>query len=518
MIPLVISGITIPHAYTLPSNVSLVPGANNIQAVVVYNGQTYSDSVTWSYHAAALGGTPWRGLISPTPVPIFKWAMLPTPVRRSMARLVGSIRRRLAQPPTRRARITAPRRQPRHSTKSKIELASMLPTNRIWEYSLPNGTYDIHLVAADSTNPNAVNNLLVQNITVHDLDSTDFGDNGFDEFYVTVTVTNGHLTVAAAPGSVAPRLAAIDINAIDNTPPSIVGSNFQYAAPEQLQLKFNVNVSASLTASDLQLVNQTTGQTIDPSNIGVSYDTSSNTATFSFPGFANGLLPVGNYQMSIASGNVVNSAGTPLATNFNVVIVQLVGDWDLNGQQTAADIPAAMNALVDLNSYRIVHNLTTAQLVVLGDVNDDVHIGNTDLSALLQLLIHGSGSGQVTGDAKPGAASNASIATGAKPVAPIVVEHADRITEHRFGAFETNSQVVQVPNGLSDLARASNKVKMVAIVQNFNIKERTQTFRPYKQSATSERRRPVYRNSVDEAFASENLLDDSPQSKSPSAL
>jgi hypothetical protein len=229
------------------------------------------------------------------------------------------------------------------------------------------------------------------------------------------------------------------------------------------------------------------------------------------------MLPVGNYQMAIASGNVMNSVGAPLMNNFNVVIVQLVGDWDLNGQQTAADIPAAMNALVDLNSYRIVHNLTTAQLLVLGDVNDDAHIDNTDLSALLQLLIHGSGSGQVTGEAKPGAARNATIATGAKTVAPIIVEHADHTTEHRFGAFGTNSQVVQVPNWLSDLPRASRKVKMVAIVQDLNIEERTPTFRLYKKSATSERRRPVYRNSVDEAFASENLLDDSPQSKTPSA-
>ena len=136
----------------------------------------------------------------------------------------------------------------------------------------------------------------------------------------------------------------------------------------------------------------------------MSYDTSSNTASFTFPGFAAGMLPVGNYQMSIASGNVTNSAGTPLATNFNVVIVQLVGDWDLNGQQTPTDIPVAMTALVDFNSYRSAHNLSAAQLLVLGDVNDDTRVDNADLSALLQLLIHGSGSGQVTTVATSGVA------------------------------------------------------------------------------------------------------------------
>ena len=57
MIPLVISGITIPHAYTMPSAITLAAGANNIQVQAAFNNQTYTNSVVWNYHAAALLGS-----------------------------------------------------------------------------------------------------------------------------------------------------------------------------------------------------------------------------------------------------------------------------------------------------------------------------------------------------------------------------------------------------------------------------------------------------------------------------
>ncbi|HEY2761165.1 MAG TPA: Ig-like domain-containing protein, partial [Pirellulales bacterium] len=268
----------------------------------------------------------------------------------------------------------------------KTRTGIMLPTNRIWQYALPNGEYDVHIVAADSNNPNAVNNISVNGYLLHDLDSTDFGDNGFDEFYATVQVTNGKLTVAAGNGSVGPFLSYIDINVIDNTPPSVVSSSFQHAGPQQFQVQFSEDVSGSLSASDLQLVNQTTGQTIDPSSIAVSYNSGSNTATFTFPGFAGGILPIGNYQATIAAANITDAAGNPLLSNFTTSITQVVGDWNLDGQLNQPDIAAAMNALADLNGYRSQHNLSTAQLNLLGDSNQDSQLTNTDLQALISQI------------------------------------------------------------------------------------------------------------------------------------
>src|SRR5262249_58718456 len=91
----------------------------------------------------------------------------------------------------------------------KARTGILLPANRVWEYALPNGVYDVHVVSADSNNStspnNIVNNMLVNGNLLHDVDSTSaYGDNGFDEFYTTVTVTNGLLRLSAGSGSVNP--------------------------------------------------------------------------------------------------------------------------------------------------------------------------------------------------------------------------------------------------------------------------------------------------------------------------
>ena len=395
MVPLVLSGLTIPDTYTMGSNLTLAAGANQIQVQAVFNSQTYTNSVVWYYHAAALLGTTYArvdftdsssdlqsGYVADTGQAyngVYGWVDSTTFA--ATANTAGTYNR------------TSPTTAPYNQIDARTGI--MLPTNRVWEYALPDGLYDVHIVSADSTNPNAVNNLTVNGYQLHDLDSTDFGDNGFDEYYATVTVTNGFLRVSAGPGSVSPRLAYIDINAV--TPPSVVSSNFQYAGPEQLQVQFSENVGPSITASDLALVNQTTGQTIASSDISESYNSSNNTATFTFPGFSGGMLPVGNYQATIPANNVADAGGLPLAANFSLTIPQLVGDWNLDGHVNMLDVLAMERALVDLNGFMSTNGLTSAQLVALGDVNGDHQVTNADLQALLNLLRGGGGSGSGSG-------------------------------------------------------------------------------------------------------------------------
>ena len=315
MIPLVLSGITIPNTYTMSSNLALTAGANNIQVRATYNSQTYTNSVVWNYHAASLLGTSYAridftdssanlqsGYAADTGQAyngVYGWVNSTTLA--AAANTAGTYNR------------TSPTTTPYNQINARTGI--QLPTNETWQYALPNGVYDVHVVSADSTNPNIVNNISVNGNLLHDIDSTGFGDNGFDEFYTTVTVTNGFLRLSAGSGSVSPVLAYIDINAV--TPPSVISSSFQYAGPEQLQVQFSTNVGASITASDLALVNQTTGQTIDSANIAVSYNSSNNTATFTFPGFAGGLLPVGNYQATIAAVNVADANGLSAGCRFH---------------------------------------------------------------------------------------------------------------------------------------------------------------------------------------------------------
>ncbi len=425
MVPLIISGITIPDTYTMSSSIALATGANNIVASLLYGGQTYSNSVVWIYHAAALSGTSLArvdftnsaanlqsGYVADTGQAFngsLGWAD-PTTIN-PVANTAGTYNR------------TSPTTAPFDQIDARTGI--MLPPNRVWEYALPNGLYDVHIVSADSTNPNAVNNLSIQGIQLHDLDSTDFGDNGFDEFYAQVYVSNGRLTLSAGSGAVSPRIAYIDINVIDNVPPSVVISNFQSLGPQQLQVQFSENVSASVSTFDLTLLNQTTGQVIDPAKISVSYNLGINTATFTFPGFTGGMLPVGNYQATISANSVTDAAGNPLAADFGDTILQTIGDWNLDGQRDAQDLNVMLSALCDLSSYQTIHSLSAPQLKLVGDINHSGSVDNSDIQAMLDLLISGSGaaSGETvtsgTGHATT-SISSASDSTAVTPKSPLV--------------------------------------------------------------------------------------------------
>ena len=229
MVPLVLSGITIPHTYTMSSNLALAAGATTFKFEPLTTIRP--TPIRWS-------GTTIRPRCLGTPYARVDFTDSTANLQSGYVADTGQAfngiygwvnSTTLAALPTLPARIIARRRRQLPLTKSTPVPAFMLPTNGVWQYSLPNGLYDVHIVSADSTNPNIVNNISVNGNLLHDIDSTDFGDNGFDEFYATVTVTNGFLRVSAGSGSVSPVLAYIDINAV--TPPSVISSNFQHAGP-----------------------------------------------------------------------------------------------------------------------------------------------------------------------------------------------------------------------------------------------------------------------------------------------
>ncbi|KAA3665044.1 MAG: hypothetical protein DWQ04_02605, partial [Chloroflexi bacterium] len=85
-----------------------------------------------------------------------------------------------------------------------------------WEIVLPNGTYQVSGVSGDPRYTNQVNHLLIEGVRVEDAIS----DNHFDSFSVTVNVTDGRLTVEAAPDGDNAKLSYVDIISTGETPPS----------------------------------------------------------------------------------------------------------------------------------------------------------------------------------------------------------------------------------------------------------------------------------------------------------
>jgi GH25 family lysozyme M1 (1,4-beta-N-acetylmuramidase) len=134
---------------------------------------------------------------------------------------------------------------------------------------------------------------------------------------VDLDVYNGDMASLQANYAI-PRTGALSSAFNFNLPPG---------TGQTLTVQFNLNVGASLTKSDLTLLNTTTGQTIPSANIQLSgYNPATNLATFTFPGYTNGVLPSGNYTATFSAAGITDLAGTTMAANYQASFFFLQGD------------------------------------------------------------------------------------------------------------------------------------------------------------------------------------------------
>jgi hypothetical protein len=83
--------------------------------------------------------------------------------------------------------------------------------DKIWEIELPNGTYNLFLVCGDPSYTDQTNNFDVEGVLLDDPDDQAGTDFDFDEFNVTVELTDGRLTIQPAPGSDNCKICFVDI-------------------------------------------------------------------------------------------------------------------------------------------------------------------------------------------------------------------------------------------------------------------------------------------------------------------
>ena len=86
-------------------------------------------------------------------------------------------------------------------------------TGRTWEIALPNGDYTAYMVMGDPSYTDQVNTVDVEGVRQADPD----GQDNFDEYTLSVTVTDGRLTVAPAAGSFNAKMCFIEITGDDMT-------------------------------------------------------------------------------------------------------------------------------------------------------------------------------------------------------------------------------------------------------------------------------------------------------------
>lgn len=131
---------------------------------------------------------------------------------------------------------------------------------------------------------------------------------------------DGLHALAAASGTVYTR----DFGSRDVNRPLQTGGVFLVdAAAQSVSVSFNEDVV--IDPGRILVTNLTTSQVVPSANIAIAFDASADTALITFPGFANGVLPNGNYRLSVLD-TVTDVSGALIANPGSVEFFTLAGD------------------------------------------------------------------------------------------------------------------------------------------------------------------------------------------------
>ena len=155
----------------------------------------------------------------------------------------------------------------------------------------------------------------------------------------------------------------------DTVAPTVTAANFSVAtAQPSVSFSFSEDVAASVSASDLILFNTTTGTQVPSSNLTLSYNGVSNTATFLINPSA---LTNGRWVATLPAGSVQDAAGNSLASNYNYNFSFINGDIN-------QDLSVNLNDFFILRSNFNMSGATFSD----GDLNFDGLINLSDFFIL----------------------------------------------------------------------------------------------------------------------------------------
>lgn len=166
--------------------------------------------------------------------------------------------------------------------------------------------------------------------------------------------------------------AIIDIGAFERVGVwGVTNSEYLYSAIKpSIKVSFGSELSIpSLQAGDLQLVNLTTGESVNCGTLAmVSYDSATRSATWVFTNF---VLPDGNYRATLPIGSINDSFGAPLAINHPFDFFALGGDANHDRVVDAEDL-----AILSLNWQK------TSRIFSQADFNYDRRVDIRDMYIL----------------------------------------------------------------------------------------------------------------------------------------
>jgi beta-glucanase (GH16 family) len=127
------------------------------------------------------------------------------------------------------------------------------------------------------------------------------------------------------------------------------------------------------------------------------------TAPFDQPFYIIMNLAVGGPNTAYTGNqSPVDGTYTMQITDVEAFAFPTAGDFDRNGLVDVRDVAPMLNALCDASAFAAAHNLTTAQLTLLGDFNGDGKFTNLDIQPFLdKLAAQSSGGGTLAGVPEP---------------------------------------------------------------------------------------------------------------------
>jgi hypothetical protein len=117
------------------------------------------------------------------------------------------------------------------------------------------------------------------------------------------------------------------VPSLDTTAPAMTAGGLAGGLlPMSLQMELSESVAATLSNSDLVLLNQTTNQPVASGSIALSYAGATNIATFTFPGLTDAMLADGNYRATLPFASVNDVAGNLMNADATVDFFVFAGD------------------------------------------------------------------------------------------------------------------------------------------------------------------------------------------------
>ena len=329
----------IPDTYTM--NITLATGSNKVQVNRAYSdGQNYSDSAVWTYRNSLSGtsvakidfiasGTAATGYAADTGATYgvrsngqtYGWLAASGSSTAFGSTLgVGSSFGGASAASTSAS-----------ATGFNLNYNATYKTSSIWQYKLPNGVYDIQIGAGQSGTSDGVDMFTLQGKTAA-IDSN--GNNTQDVFYSRVTVTNGLLTLAAAPGAFNTRIDYININSVtDTTAPAVTnvtvnGGDAQRSIIDSLSTTFTKPVTLQSNALSLSMRGGATYAitSANPSGDAMTYTLSLTN------GSSLATLPDGVYDLTFDNTKIADTvSGIAMAAPLTFTFHRLFGD--VNGDR-----------------------------------------------------------------------------------------------------------------------------------------------------------------------------------------